>query len=129
MNKNSPLWPIWLAVLWIAAPLCWRSIFTSDYVFYGAHGLQKAEISGPILAMIFCWALLLSVRKFRVQRYICGAGGFLLATSFFLAYYKGFEHTGWLVLSSVGFWLLSLPAPIAAEPHSMLDKNAPSEST
>jgi hypothetical protein len=111
MNKSSPLWPIWLAVLWVAAPLFWGSLFKSEYFLYGAHGLQKADISAPILFAIICWAILLSVPRFRIQRYICAAGGFLLAISFFFAYYKGFEHTGWLTLTILGNWLLSLPEP------------------
>ena len=120
-RKDSPLWPIWLAVLWIALPLFWHSVFASDYFVYGARGLQNGETSGPILFAIVCWAILLSVPKFRIQKNICAAGGFLLAVSFFLVYYNEFEHTGGLPLCFLGLWLLRLPDPVNEEPHSKFD--------
>lgn len=129
MNKYSPLWPIWLAVLWVAAPLFWGSIFTSEYFLYGAHGLQKADISAPILFAIICWAILLSVPRFRIQRYICAAGGFLVGIGFFLMYFEGFEHTGGLVLSSLGFGLLRLPVPNEAKPAPAFDTETSKRST
>lgn len=124
MRKDSPLWPIWLAVLWIAVPLVWSSIFTGEYFFSDARGLQKAEISGPILFAIVCWAILLTVPKFRTKKNICAAGGFLLAVGFFLSYYSGFEHTGCLTFWVLGLGLLRLPDPMNAKPNSTFDTDA-----
>jgi hypothetical protein len=106
MKKTDVLTPIWACVLWLALPLIWNYFFDVPYIFADARGLQSTRINGPLLFCVFCWALILSVPKFRTPSAAHGAGGFILAMAFFLSYFSEFAHTAGYALIAPAGWLL-----------------------
>lgn len=84
---------IWLLVIWFAVPLAWGSFTAAPYFLHGAKGLQASEITAPILFVLSCWAIALSIPQTRSPLLAHAAGGFVLGLAFFLSYYQGFENT------------------------------------
>lgn len=97
-SRWSALVIIWAVVLWLSLPLIWSALSSETYFLRGARGLQDAELSGPLVFTVSCWAIALSFRRCRVPATIYAAGGFVLSLGFVLTYYDVFAHTAGPVL-------------------------------
>ncbi|MFZ6743797.1 hypothetical protein ACO0LC_11260 [Undibacterium sp. JH2W] len=98
---------IWVLTISVWSPLIWLQIFQTDFYFSNVRGLQNFEVSAPILLIVLCWAILLSIPKTRTRKNIFAAGSSLMSIGFLMQYYQFFHHTGGIILLFGGLGLLN----------------------
>lgn len=100
-------WIAWAAVAWFGLPALWGQLVASPYPIAGLRGLQDGWNGLPLLAVMSCWAIVVSLPGTRTRTMIAAGGGCCVGIGMLYSIHDVFAHTGGPLLCVLGFLLLA----------------------
>jgi|GEM_PF-1732031 len=115
----------WLLTLTVWLPPVWYYFFRTDYFLDGFRGLQIFLYSSIYLLIILGWTVLLTIPKYRTEKFVVGAGTSFLTIGFLLNTYAMFKQTpGFLIMFAGVLLLLTVRGGAFKQHGSAVDQPA-----